>query len=79
MEMNLVAEAVKFMILGMSIVFSFLYILMLFINFQAKIVAKFFPDVIVAETTQTKQPSQEQKNKVVAAITAAINHHKNNS
>ncbi|NWF67222.1 MAG: OadG family protein [Campylobacterales bacterium] len=95
MEINLVAEGVKFMFLGMGIVFAFLYVMVLVLNLQHKVIEKYFSDkgeimqeskvqdnIVKSETTQnsfanTQFISEQQKK--VAAITAAIIHHKKNS
>jgi len=42
MELNLVTEAFKFMLLGMSIVFSFLVIMIFTLKTQTIIIEKFF-------------------------------------
>ncbi|WP_323580071.1 OadG family protein, partial [Halarcobacter bivalviorum] len=42
METNLVAEAIKFMVLGMGIVFLFLIIMVYALKLQAKIIGKYF-------------------------------------
>jgi oxaloacetate decarboxylase gamma subunit len=73
-EVNLVFEGLKFMILGMGTVFTFLIILIFSMNFQAKIISKYFPEPEVAPTPAS--PVQENKNSKIAAITAAITHHK---
>ncbi|WP_456450107.1 OadG family protein [Hydrogenimonas sp.] len=70
---NMVAESVKYMILGMGIVFVFLYIMVLVLQLQAKLIAKYFPEK-PAETPGTATGLQKKK---VAAIVAAIQHHKN--
>jgi oxaloacetate decarboxylase gamma subunit len=70
METSLVAEATKFMILGMGIVFVFLIGMIVVINIMSKIVHRFFP-----EPDPTQPPvviDGEKKTKVVAAIVAAI-------
>ncbi|WP_417324697.1 OadG family protein, partial [Halarcobacter sp.] len=43
METNLIAEAVKFMALGMGIVFIFLIVMIYALKLQAKIIGKYFP------------------------------------
>ncbi len=73
-EVNLVFEGVKFMVLGMGTVFAFLIILIFAMNFQAKIITKYFPEPEAAPTPPT--PVQGNKNSKIAAITAAIMHHK---
>jgi len=82
MEPNIVAEGLKFMILGMGIVFVFLYFMILVLKFQAKLIAKYFPDKKIPTTpqkTQTDTPDTSDKSKKVAAAIAAIAHHKNST
>ncbi|RLA71489.1 MAG: Na+-transporting oxaloacetate decarboxylase subunit gamma [Epsilonproteobacteria bacterium] len=68
-EANLLLESLKFMVLGMTVVFTFLVILILVVNFQAKIIAKFFPEEApVAPNTADKADEAHH----VAAIIAAV-------
>ncbi len=71
METNLVVEGLKFMVLGMGIVFAFLGVLILVMNVMSKLIHKYFP-----EPDPTQAPvvvkGGEDKKKVVAAIFAAI-------
>ncbi len=77
METNLIVEGLKFMALGMGTVFVFLVILIGMMNLQAKIIGRFFPEPHVAPDGHGKAPSAPAKdNKKIAAITAAIMHHK---
>ncbi len=74
METNLVVEGAKFMMLGMGAVFLFLIILIILMNLMSWVIHRFFPEpqtnvkVVVNE--------DENKRKIVAAITAAIAHHR---
>ena len=70
---NMVAESVKYMILGMGIVFVFLYIMVLVLQFQAKLIAKYFPE----KPTAPADTGTGLDKRKVAAIVAAIQHHKN--
>ncbi|OUR71401.1 sodium pump decarboxylase subunit gamma [Arcobacter sp. 31_11_sub10_T18] len=78
MEINLVAEAFKFMILGMGIVFSFLIIMIFALKAQAALISKYFPDK-ENKTTQKVKTTVSASNtaKKMAAISAAIQHHNN--
>ncbi|RUM44364.1 MAG: hypothetical protein DSY46_05820 [Hydrogenimonas sp.] len=71
---NMVAESFKYMVLGMGIVFTFLYIMVIVLQYQAKLIAKYFPE-------EPDQPSGGASTgldkKKVAAVIAAIQHHKN--
>jgi oxaloacetate decarboxylase gamma subunit len=78
METNLVMEGVKFMFLGMGTVFAFLIIMILCMNAMSKIIHRFFPEPQSNVTAQsvTTGGAQQDKSKIVAAITAAIAHHR---
>jgi len=77
-DVNLVTESLKFMVLGMGIVYIMLSLIVLLTNLQAKIVAKYFPDkpnnpIGVKSKTVTGSSSDTA---VVAAIVAAVNEYK---
>lgn len=80
MEVNLTVEALKFMVLGMGIVFLFLILMIYVLKLQASLIAKFFPE---AETTATKPATTLKANETtnnstkIAAIVAAVQHHNN--
>lgn len=79
MDTNLVFEGTKFMVLGMGTVFLFLVLMIVAINAMSMVIHKFFPE---PEGTASATPSTPAKSNVsakVAAITAAIMHHKQNS
>ena len=78
MEINLVAEAFKFMVLGMGIVFSFLTIMIFALKAQAALISKYFPEK-ENKTTKKVQTnvSASDTAKKIAAITAVIQHHNN--
>ena len=75
METNLVMEGVKFMFLGMGTVFTFLIIMIFFINLMSLIIHKFFPEPQVTDEASVGN-TQKDSTKIVAAITAAIAHHR---
>jgi len=75
METNLVMEGVKFMFLGMGTVFTFLIIMIFSINIMSLIIHKFFPEPHAAEDAVSGSTQKDNK-KIVAAITAAIAHHR---
>lgn len=77
MEVNLVFEGVKFMVLGMSVVFSFLVFMIVVLKFQAKIITTYFPDPEEPHCDIKPAPKQQNnQDEVVAAISAAIMHHR---
>ncbi len=76
METNLVMEGIKFMFLGMGTVFSFLVIMIFVINIMSLIIHKYFPEPHVADETASGGSTQKDNKKIVAAITAAIAHHR---
>ena len=78
-EVNLIAESVKFMFIGMGVVFAFLTIMIFVLKAQGIILTKFFPQEekkpvnsspIVTNNTKTEAAK-------MAAIVAAVQHHKN--
>ena len=73
MEVNLVAEGLKFMMLGMGIVFLFLVLMIVAMNIMSKIIHRYFPEPKVAPS-KPKASSGGDQLKKVAAIAAAIHH-----
>ncbi len=79
METNLVAESLKFMVLGMGIVYILLALIVFLTNLQAKIVAKYFPDKPTnspSVKSKTITPKNSDDDAVVAAIVAAVKEYK---
>jgi oxaloacetate decarboxylase gamma subunit len=74
METNLVLEGIKFMGLGMGTVFTFLVIMILCMNIMSVIIDKYFPEPKAG--AKTTNPAPKDNKKIVAAITAAIKHHR---
>lgn len=76
MEINLVTEGFKFMVIGMTVVFSFLALMVFAISLQAKIVNRFFPDKPAAPKQADAAPRSDDAS-VIAAITGAIQSFRN--
>jgi len=72
MEIDLVGESLKFMVLGMLIVFVFLYILVQVMKLQAKIINKFFPEKTPAPAPVSTGTTVNQNAEHVAAIIGAV-------
>ena len=75
METNLVVEGFKFMGLGMGTVFLFLIIMIASMNIMSTIIHRFFPEPTAETNPSVATPAQDNK-KVIAAISAAITHHR---
>ena len=73
METNLVLEGFKFMGLGMSTVILFLIIMIVCMNIMSYIVHRFFPE---EQVSLEPVNGQKDNKKIIAAITAAISHHR---
>ena len=73
METNLILEGFKFMGLGMGTVFIFLIVLILVMLSMARIIDRFFPEPQAADAAA---PAKKDNKKIIAAITAAIKHHR---
>jgi len=78
MEINLIAEAFKFMVLGMGIVFIFLVILIQVIKWQAVIIGKYFPDKLPVKSSPTSTVSSDDEQARVAAVIAAVTEFRKN-
>lgn len=76
MEVNLAVEGLKFMVVGMSVVFSFLALLVLVINIQAKVLNKFFPEKPKMNPKKSPAIQENNEEEVVAAIIGAITTHR---
>ena len=74
MEVNYIFEGLKIMLLGMGTVFMFLIIMIVMMNIMSTVVHRFFPEP--NDTENTPSPVQENSAKKIAAITAAIIHHR---
>ena len=74
METNLILEGFKFMGLGMGTVFVFLIVMIFVMLAMAKIIDRFFPEPQAADAPSA--PAQKDNRKIIAAITAAIKHHR---
>ncbi len=68
-DVNLIGESLKFMVLGMVVVFAFLIILVQVVKLQAKIIGKYFPEETPAPPTSSAQSDEPQR---IAAIIAAV-------
>ncbi len=84
MEVNMIAEAVKYMFLGMTTVFLFLILLIYILKLQTKLLNKFFPPkpipaAPVAKSAPATGAASTEDEETVAAITAAITEFKKGS
>jgi oxaloacetate decarboxylase gamma subunit len=70
MEIDLVGEGLKFMVLGMIVVLFFLVILVQVMKLQAKIINKFFPEKVPEAAPASTDATQGGHH--VAAIIAAV-------
>ncbi len=73
-DVNLLLESLKFMVLGMTVVFAFLSILIVVVNVQAKLIAKFFPEKPEEVPVETCTDDAHH----VAAIVAAVSEFRKN-
>ena len=77
MEINLVTEGLKFMVLGMGVVFSFLIILIFVLKAQGALLTKYFPEKKIEPVKRPNTSASSNETEKVAAIVAAVQHHKN--
>ena len=76
MEIDLVGEGLKFMVLGMAIVFLFLFLLVQVVKLQAFIINKYFPEKAPEAAPASSNATQEAHH--VAAIIAAVSEFRKN-
>jgi len=79
MEINLVGESLKFMVLGMLIVFVFLAVLVQVMKIQAKIIGKYFKGKAPIVSAPTINESEEEAQRIAAIIAAVTDFRKNKS
>ena len=72
METHLVMESIKFMILGMTVVFIFLSALVWLMGLQARILQRFFPEKEPPSIPNRSMAQREEERRRTAAIIAAI-------
>ncbi len=78
-EVNYIVEALKFMVLGMGVVFLFLIVLVQLIKLQASLIEKYFPEKAPVTPTIPKiGDDREEEQRRVAAIIAAISEYSKN-
>jgi len=79
-EVNYVVEALKFMVLGMGVVFLFLFILVKVVELQASLIAKYFPEnANKTPVTPAGNTTDDEQRKVAAIIAAVTEFRKNKS
>lgn len=74
MQSSAVVESIKFMLLGMGVVYAFLIVMIYAIKLQAKIIGKYFPIENEGLKKEAASKSSTNMNKKVAAIAATIYH-----
>ena len=79
MEINLVAESIKCIFLGMGVVFAFLIIMIIVLKTQGTLLTRFFHqeekilNIVISKCENTNKVEAAK----IAAIVAAVQHHKN--
>ncbi len=74
MEVNFAVEGLKFMFLGMTTVFTFLFLLVVILKIQEKIFKKYFPqkEVKTPPVVPAVSSNKQDDSQTIAAISAAI-------
>ncbi len=76
-DATLVEEGLKFLVLGMTTVYAFLYLMVIVLKIESKIVKKYFPSAKKISPPCKKSKTQTaNEDEMVAAITAAIIEHR---
>jgi len=89
MEVNLITESIKFMVLGMTTVYLFLILMIYILKLQAFIIQKYFSKntqegsslekTMVTDSHVDSLENQNDEAMIVAAITTAIAQYRKNS
>ena len=81
MEINLIAESIKFMFLGMGVVFAFLTTMIFILKAQGAILTRFFPEkekvVNLVPQSNSVNTNANTDTAKIAAVIAAVQHHTN--
>jgi len=77
-EVNNIVEALKFMVLGMGVVFLFLTLLVQIVKIQASLIAKYFPENTPKTPATPVGNIDNDENQRVAAIIAAVTEFRKN-
>jgi len=77
MEINLVAESLKFMVLGMIVVFVFLTVLVQLMKLQAKLIEKYFPEKGAVTPAKSATYAAYESARTAAIIAAITEFNKN--
>ncbi len=75
MEINLIVETLKFLVLGMSTVFMFLVLMVIVVELQSKIIMRFFPNHPSENPpldVSSVSGKRVQSSPAIAAIVAAL-------
>lgn len=78
MEINYIAEAFKFMVLGMAVVYTFLIIMIQAVKLQAFVIGKYFPDESPVVPPPVTPVNNDDKQAHVAAVIAAVTEFRKN-
>jgi len=76
-DVNNIVEALKFMVLGMGVVFLFLFVLVKVVELQAKLIAKYFPENTPKTPATPVGTTSDDEQRRVAAIIAAVTEFRN--
>ncbi len=76
MEINFIAEALKFLVLGMSTVFSFLVLLVFILKIQAKVLTQYFSPPKQTPVSNSQVLLKSDNLAMIAAIVASLKHKK---
>jgi oxaloacetate decarboxylase gamma subunit len=69
-DVNFVLESLKIMLLGMGVVFTFLALLVVLVNLQATLIAKFFPEKEPPKVSDSGVKRHDDGHHVAAIIAA---------
>lgn len=74
---EMMSSGIDLMLLGMGIVFAFLALLIVMVNFMTFIIQRFFPEEPVTIVTPPSATTSHTDAGVIAAISAAVHQYRN--
>ncbi len=74
---EMLSSGVELMIIGMTIVFAFLAMLVVMVNIMTSLIHRFFPETPVTAVTPTLASTSHTDAGIIAAITAAVHQYRN--
>ncbi len=74
---EMINAGIELMLIGMGIVFAFLALLVVVVNFMTTVIQRFFPEAPVTAISPASASTSHTDAGVIAAISAAVHQYRN--